>query len=1396
MTSSNPNSNPNANANTGPTFRPFAVNRKGSVKFIPANSVGLVKPAISQALQTGGDQIQVTWGDGGGETYRLQVSTNGGTSFSDVTTTSGLSFTHTGLSFPGSYTYRVRAELGGEVSDYSDNVTETMVDVPAAPGGLAVTGATTSSISLSWNDTADESSYLVEVSPDGLGSWTTAGTTAQNVVTFTHSGLAESVQRYYRVVAVNKAGGSLPSSSDNTWTVPATPTGFTATATSSTQIDLIWTDVSTGNTSYKVERSTDNTNWTEIATGLSATATTYSATGLSGSTLYYFRVRAANAARNSAYSGTASATTTAAIPAAPTGFTATSSFADSVSLAWTDASTNETGFDIEVSTNAGSTYSSVTTTAANAVSYSHTGRLESTAYLYRIRATNSAGSSSWVVASSVTTPAAIQSFTATAASSSSINLSWVDKSQVETGFRIEYSEDNFNWSLLTTTASSATSFTNTNLNPSTTYYYRIRSNSYNGTNNSAWYTASATTQAAAGIPAATYDMDFTTDPYVGAGGRFSRASRGTFVNSSGFIQVAEMNLQIYSEELNNTTGWNQLIGATVTANTATAPDNNTTADTLVENTTTGTHRVNSVNATVTANTTRTASFYVKPLNRNFCAITLYCTGGTGSRFCQVFDLTGSGSLGGTATFSAPTNTSGTITPAGNGWFRITATMQSSDTTCSVAICGSNSATPTYASQSPSYTGNGLGAIYVWGAQLVSGSSALPYVRTTTAAVGTPRITHDPVTLAPLGLLLEPAATNGLLRSEDWSTVWTLAGITQTASAATSPDGTANATRLVEQSVTQSHETYQSRTAGNSVSSVYMKADQRTAASITLYRATNNWVTCTFNLSAGTAGTVASGSASTFTSAQSGIENAGNGWYRCWVAANNTSDTTFTGISLNTTATPTRQAANGVESYAGNTANGIFVWGAQSEATNAPPTSYIPTVAATVTRSADGWNLQPTDMSSIWNQSQGSLVASGRAYTPFSNGGFARVGVAGTTLNNGYYTSMVSTAGRRPSIRVAGSGAFSGPTGSPNSGEYYKSGFSYNQATPAFTGFVNGTAGTAQSLSTSAATLDKMELGTRQENNMTHSTSIGTVFSPYIVERMRYWNTALSNADMGTLTSTAPYNVEALVIAGGGSGGGYGGGGAGGYKTSTGLSLTVGNVVTVTVGGGGAGNTQTGNNGNNSSLSGTGISTITSTGGGGGGGLASGSPFRPGQNGGSGGGGGTFNANNTAGGTGTSGEGNDGGAGQVNANYPGGGGGGADAVGGAGVLVGSTATGGAGGAGKASSITGSSVTRAGGGGGGAWNNQSSSTGGAGGSGGGGSGGDDLGGGTAGSANEGGGGGGQGDGGFTVGGGAGGSGVVILRMATANYSGTTTGSPSVTTSGSDTILTFNASGSYTA
>jgi hypothetical protein len=290
---------------------------------------------------------------------------------------------------------------------------------------------------------------------------------------------------------------------------------------------------------------------------------------------------------------------------------------------------------------------------------------------------------------------------------------------------------------------------------------------------------------------------------------------------------------------------------------------------------------------------------------------------------------------------------------------------------------------------------------------------------------------------------------------------------------------------------------------------------------------------------------------------------------------------------------------------------------------------------------------------------------------------------------------------------------------------------------------------------------------------------------------------------------APYSVDFLVIAGGGGGASRvgAGGGAGGYRNSystetsggggsseASLTFNVGTVYTVTVGAGGAGRiggnpgVGNGDTGSNSSISGTGLSTITSLGGGGGGTF----PGTAGAVGGSGGGGSYGDDGNVrAGGAGTANQGYAGGSGQVSGNYGSGGGGGAGAVG----VNGSGSTGGNGGAGLASSITGSSVTRAGGGGGG---NENSGTAGSGGTGGGGnagaSGTTNTGG--SGTVNTGSGGGCGGNTGSSSGaGGAGGKGVVILRMPTASYSGTTTGSPTVTTSGSDTIIVFNDSGSYT-
>ena len=280
-------------------------------------------------------------------------------------------------------------------------------------------------------------------------------------------------------------------------------------------------------------------------------------------------------------------------------------------------------------------------------------------------------------------------------------------------------------------------------------------------------------------------------------------------------------------------------------------------------------------------------------------------------------------------------------------------------------------------------------------------------------------------------------------------------------------------------------------------------------------------------------------------------------------------------------------------------------------------------------------------------------------------------------------------------------------------------------------------------------------------------------------------------------STAAGTMNYMVLAGGASGASNGGGGgAGGLRSSwyasgggaggeAPLTLSSG-TYTITIGAGGAEVTtyqDPGNDGTATTISGN--ATVNTVGGGGGGS----NNTNAGRNGGSGGGAGAHPGAAYNGGSGTAGEGFDGGrAGAVNQPYSGAGGGGTGAVG----EPNSASAAGAGGNGLALGITGALVNYGGGGGGSGGTPTGGLSGGAGGAGGGGAGGAYNSTGIAGTVNTGGGGGGSGD---NVGvGGAGGSGKVILRLITSEYSGTTTGSPTVTTVGTETVLTFTGSGTY--
>ena len=187
-------------------------------------------------------------------------------------------------------------------------------------------------------------------------------------------------------------------------TVPVAPSGLSVTRAAATNVSLGWTDNSTDETAFAIERSPDSTSWAQIGT-VGANATSYTDLTVAASTAYSYRVRATNGAGSSGFSNVVTVTTPAApaAPAAPTGLIATAVSRTQINLTWVDASGNETGFKVERSTN-GTTFSQIGAVGANVKSYSSTGLSKGKTYWYRVRATNASGDSAYSNTASAKTP--------------------------------------------------------------------------------------------------------------------------------------------------------------------------------------------------------------------------------------------------------------------------------------------------------------------------------------------------------------------------------------------------------------------------------------------------------------------------------------------------------------------------------------------------------------------------------------------------------------------------------------------------------------------------------------------------------------------------------------------------------------------------------------------------------------------------------------------------------------------------------------------------------------------------------------------------------------------------------------------------------------------------------
>lgn len=187
---------------------------------------------------------------------------------------------------------------------------------------------------------------------------------------------------------------------------PVAPSNLTATPNSSSEITVNWNDNATNETGYIVERSTTTGSGFVQVASLGANASSYTDSGLSPNTTYYYRVRANNTHGNSAYSNQANATTANTsnhTPKAPSGLGAVPASNTQINLTWTDNSSTETEFILERSTTAGSGFTQIASLGANINHYNDVGLTANTTYYYQIKASNAHGYSAYSNQTNATT---------------------------------------------------------------------------------------------------------------------------------------------------------------------------------------------------------------------------------------------------------------------------------------------------------------------------------------------------------------------------------------------------------------------------------------------------------------------------------------------------------------------------------------------------------------------------------------------------------------------------------------------------------------------------------------------------------------------------------------------------------------------------------------------------------------------------------------------------------------------------------------------------------------------------------------------------------------------------------------------------------------------------------
>lgn len=292
-------------------FSAYSATANGSIP------VPLMPPSNLQAAAVGSTQISLTWSTANTNAilFHIERKTGAAGTYAEIAVVpnSAISYQDTTVQPSTAYTYRMRSEgATGGLSSYSSETSATTPALPLPPAPtLQATATSSSQVHLSWTTTATGIVLFSVERRTTTGGYSQISQPAATSTSFDDSGLTGSTTYLYRMRVQTGAGFS-PYSNEVTVTtlqaLPAAPTNLQATAVSSSQINLTWTNNALDATAIRVESEpAGSASFTDI--GAAATLTSTGITNLQPNTTDSFRVRAQNAAGYSSYSNVATATT-------------------------------------------------------------------------------------------------------------------------------------------------------------------------------------------------------------------------------------------------------------------------------------------------------------------------------------------------------------------------------------------------------------------------------------------------------------------------------------------------------------------------------------------------------------------------------------------------------------------------------------------------------------------------------------------------------------------------------------------------------------------------------------------------------------------------------------------------------------------------------------------------------------------------------------------------------------------------------------------------------------------------------------------------------------------------------------------------------------------------------